>query len=332
MNLISDLRSRDLRRIWNLIFVPVLLAVVLLLFFHGHPHLATTLYLGSVLSSIAPLLIITAGFSFVWYCGGVDLSIGGQIFLIVISMSLAAGRQMPPVLILLTGAAVGFLCGCANGLLVAVLGVPSFVASFASSFAFTGIAKTLVTRGAHLAKLTDVPLSSIGVSLWHADFLIALAVLLLSSFLLNRTYWGRYMLAVGTNEPAARRVGLHIRRIQWSAYICSGLIYAVAAAVLFANEGLAITDADTELMLSAIAAVVLGNANIFRDEKKGVWVRILHAAAAVLLLDRIKIWANEMFRSAYVQQITTSVILLTAYAVDRRSRRRDRESSGIKNE
>ena len=324
MKWVPNLRGDDSRGFRNAAFVPALLLIVVLLFFRGHPHLVTALYFGSMLSSIAQLLIIVSGLSFIMSCGGVDLSIGGQVFLIVVSMSLAAGRQVHPVLILLVGLMVGLLCGCANGLLVAVLGVPPFIATFASSFVFSGVAKTLVTMGAHMATLTDVPLSNVGFFVFHLDFLIALAVLVLSSFLLNHTYWGRYTLAVGTNEHAARRAGLRIGRIQWSAYTYSGLTNAIAATVLFANEGLAITSVDTELMLSAIAAVVLGNANLLCDKNQSARVRVAHIAAAVLLLHLINISAGEMFHSAYVQQITTSVILFLAFAVDRRSRRRER--------
>lgn len=312
------------RGILNTAFVPALLLLVVLLFFHSHPHLVTALYFGSMFSSIAQLLIIVSGLSLIMSCGGIDLSIGGQVFLIVVSMSLAAGQQAHPALILLVGLTVGLLCGCANGLLVATLGVPSFIATFASSFVFSGIAKTLVTMGAHMATLTDMPLSGVGFFVFHLDFLIALAVLALTGFLLNRTYWGRYTLAVGTNERAARRAGLHIGRIQWCAYTYSGLTNAMAAIVLFANEGLAITSVDTELMLSAIAAVVLGNANLLCDKNQSARVRIGHIAAAVLLLHLTNISADEMFHSVYVQQITTSVILFLAFAMDRRSRRRER--------
>lgn len=321
----DHLCGKDSRGILNTAFVPSLLLIVVLLFFHGHPHLVTALYFGSMLSSIAQLLIAVSGLAFVMSCGGIDLSIGGQIFLIVISMSLAAGRQAHPALVLLVGLLVGLLCGCANGLLVAALGVPPFVATFASSFVFSGVAKTLVTTGAYMAKLTELPLSGEGLFVFHLDFLIAMAVLALTGFLLNRTYWGRHTLAVGTNERAARRAGLRIGRIQWCAYTYSGLINAMAAIVLFANQGLAITSVDTELMLSAIAAVVLGNTNIVCDKNQSARVRIVHIAAAVLLLHLINIWADETFHSDYAQQITTSVILFLAFAADRRSRRPDRD-------
>jgi ribose/xylose/arabinose/galactoside ABC-type transport system permease subunit len=321
----SNLHGKNSRSILNTAFVPALLLIVALLFFHGHPHLVTALYFGSMLSSIAQLLIIVSGLAFVMSCGGIDLSIGGQVFLIVVSMSLVAGRQAHPALILLTGLLVGLLCGCVNGLLVAALGVPPFVATFASSFVFSGVAKILVTTGAHISTLTDIPLSGKGFFVFHLDFLTALTALVLTGFLLNRTYWGRHTLAVGTNKRAAQRAGLRIGQIQWCAYTYSGLTNAMAAMVLFANEGLAITSVDTELMLSAITAVVLGNANLLCDKSRGARVRIAHIAAAVLLLRLINICADEIFHSEYVQQITTSVILFLAFAADRRSRRRERD-------
>lgn len=105
-------------------------------------------------------------------------------------------------------AAVGAVCGALNGLLIAVLGVPAFLATLASNFIFSGIARTLITSGISfsfknfLSRAMDW--SVLGV---HLDAIIALAYLALAWFLTDRTCWGALRPRRGAGQPRCGGVG-----------------------------------------------------------------------------------------------------------------------------
>ena len=238
----------------------------------------------SLLAANTKVLVIAAGCAIVTASGGIDVSIAGQISLSLTTMALASSLGAHPALVVLCGVAVGAVCGALNGLLIAVLGVPAFLATLASNFIFSGIARTLITSGISfsfknfLSRAMDW--SVLGI---HLDAIIAHACLALAWFLTDRTCWGRYVLAVGLDSRAAAASGVHVRRVKWSCYFVSGLFCAVGGIVLSGNEGIAIAAADVKLTLSSLDAA-FPRAGPPRARARGAARRRRAAAGA---LDRV---------------------------------------------
>jgi D-xylose transport system permease protein len=146
---------------------------------------------------------------------------------------------------------------------------------------------------------------------------IVLAILWLGTFVLDRTKYGRYIYAIGGNAEAARRAGVKIVLIRWTAFIvCSGL--AVVAGVFSASKvGSVDAAAGRDLVLSGVAAAVVGGVSLF-----GGRGRLIHAAVGALVIAVITNGLGLLNLPAGVNYAVTGGVLILAATVDAVSRKR----------
>ncbi|SFI22631.1 MULTISPECIES: sugar ABC transporter permease [Microbacterium] len=146
---------------------------------------------------------------------------------------------------------------------------------------------------------------------------IVLAILWIGTFVLDRTTFGRYVYAIGGNAEAARRAGIKVRWVKWGCFvICSGL--AVVAG-LFAQTRLGSVDgaAGRDIVLSGVAAAVVGGVSLF-----GGRGRLVHAAIGALMIATIINGLALLRLDAGVYLIVTGGVLILAATVDAVSRLR----------
>ena len=175
--------------------------------------------------------IISIGVAFVIITGGIDLSIGSLIGLVgcLLPMLLAAGY--PPVIALLAVVVLSLAIGLMHGLLITRLGLQPFVVTLCGLLFYRGFARWLTHDqvqgfGSSYEGLRQLAIGKVslggGFALPIPFFLLVIAGVLAALFL-NRTIWGRYLLALGRNETAARYSGIQIERMKVLAYVlCSG--------------------------------------------------------------------------------------------------------------
>lgn len=146
---------------------------------------------------------------------------------------------------------------------------------------------------------------------------IVLAILWLGTFVLDRTRYGRYIYAIGGNAEAARRAGVKIVLIRWTAFIvCSGL--AVVAGLFSASKvGSVDAAAGRDLVLSGVAAAVVGGVSLF-----GGRGRLIHAAVGALVIAVITNGLGLLHLPAGVNYAVTGGVLILAATVDAVSRKR----------
>jgi len=146
---------------------------------------------------------------------------------------------------------------------------------------------------------------------------IVLAILWLGTFVLDRTKYGRYIYAIGGNAEAARRAGVKIVLIRWTAFIvCSGL--AVVAGIFSASKvGSVDAAAGRDLVLSGVAAAVVGGVSLF-----GGRGRLIHAAVGALVIAVITNGLGLLNLPAGVNYAVTGGVLILAATVDAVSRKR----------
>ncbi len=221
------------------------------------------------ISQVATIAIVAMGMTLVIATGGIDLSVGavmalaGALAPLVFlsdfgvanpSVAIAAAIALP----LLAAA----LCGLFNGALVAYLGVQPIIATLILFISGRGVAQVL-TNG-NLQTFSNPGFSYVGtgrilglpVQGWAA---LAVAVVLF--WLVNRTIWGRYLLAVGGNERAARLSGGPVRRVKIGAYVICATLAGFAGLVVVAINSASDAARNGNLMeLDAIAAAVVGGA------------------------------------------------------------------------
>lgn len=241
--------------------------------------------------------IISIGVAFVIITGGIDLSIGSLIGLVgcLLPMLLAAGYS--PAIALLAVVVLSLAIGLMHGLLITRLGLQPFVVTLCGLLFYRGFARWLTHDqvqgfGSSYEGLRQLAIGKVslggGFALPIPFFLLLLAGVLAALFL-NRTIWGRYLLALGRNETAARYSGIQIERMKVLAYVlCSGT--AGLGGILFALDVNSVQPAahGNFYELYAIAAAVLGGCSLRGGEGSILGV-IIGAAVMRLLYNAINV-------------------------------------------
>ncbi len=163
-----------------------------------------------------------------------------------------------------------------------------------------------VNRGTGSQRVSGVP--------WSIPCL--LVVFILTSFLLARTRYGRYIYAIGGNAEAARRAGIDVRLVRTIAFGISGLMAGVAGLMYLSQIGSIATDIDPTYVLYAIAAAVIGGTSLYGGRGKP-----LHAVLGGLVIAAVYNGIYLIGLGAAATYIVTGIVLLVALTVDSVARR-----------
>lgn len=279
--------------------------------------IASPMFLGtsnlmSILRQAAVYVIMGLGMSFVMMTGGVDLSQGSLLALIgVISAYIVQNVGSIP-LAILASVVVGAVIGSINGTIISCLSIPPFIATLASMYLCRGL--TLVITQASPIVLTNDAFkwigtgSLLGLPVPVYIFLIAAAV---GQFILSYTATGRFILAVGSNQEAARLSGIKTRWNKCKAYILSGIMVSIAGVVYVSRLGAAQATAGQSYEMEAIAAAVLGGTSVMGGEGT-VFGTVLGAIVVAIVRNAMVL----LEISTYYQQVVTGAVILIAVIID----------------
>ncbi len=281
------------------------------------PNFMTWSNLRIQLVQVAPIVIVALGMALVIGTEGIDLSVGSVMALAAALLPLYLGYGVvPAIAVALLG---GLLVGLANGSLVAFVGLQPIVATLALFVGGRGLA--LVVSGGQLKEIRNPDLIALGSSdllglpvvVWIAGVLTVLV-----GFAVRRTVFGRQLLAIGGNRPAADLAGLPVRRVLVTVYVLCAVLAAVAG--VLAVSRIQSSDASAVGLLyelSAITAVVVGGTPL-----TGGRIRVLGTVAGALLMQLvIATMIKHNLRSSIAEIVQAVIILVAVYvARDRRSR------------
>jgi len=292
----------------------VLIALLLLILFGAfrYEHFLGLFNVLTVLRYNSMFALVALGMCFVIMSGGIDLSVGtcaalGSVVSALLSpyglwVGLLGGMG--------AGAAIGFL----NGLAITRLNIPPFISSLAAMLAAQGTA-LLLANNQSVSVSYDTAFMGIG----QGDILgfpvpawIAAIAYLLGSICLNFTASGRYVLAIGGNEEAARLMGLPVDSVKLFLYLLSGLLSGLSGVILAAQFGAGQPTEGVGWELFAIASVVVGGTLL-----SGGQGSVGATLAGVLLLGLIFNILNFenglgwISLSAYWQSVIRGVFLMT---------------------
>jgi ribose/xylose/arabinose/galactoside ABC-type transport system permease subunit len=214
----------------------------------------------NILAQSAVLGVLVVGQTMLIIGGEIDLSVGSMVsFTSVLGAWMYShgwSSGMVALVLLAVGAGVGLLWG----VLVAYLGVPSFILTVGGLGAFSSLA--LILSQNRPISVTGV-FGDIGFKTWiglPAVAVIFLAVCILGIATLHFTRFGRQVYAVGSSEQTAFLAGLPTKRIKVTLYVLNGVLVGLAGSVQLARLSAGDPTSGAGLELSCIAAVVLGGA------------------------------------------------------------------------
>ena len=179
------------------------------------------------LVSLGQALVVTSGGA------GIDLSVGGTVSLTSILSAMALTAGLPGFLLPVVCVTIGFALGAVNGVLVTRFRVLPLIATLGTFYVYGGLA-VAITSGGVIRGIPEwlVPLGRGSVAgIPTHTLMVVIPAYLAASIVLYFAPWGRWIYAMGSNEPAARLVGIPVDRTRLLLYATSGGLAGLAALV-----------------------------------------------------------------------------------------------------
>jgi ribose/xylose/arabinose/galactoside ABC-type transport system permease subunit len=265
----------------------------------------------NVARQAAPIVIIAVGMTFVMATAGIDLSVGSLVALISCLAGGWLAAELPVWLVIPLVLLVGVAAGAINGYFV-TLGLPAFVVTLAALTYLRGIA--FVYSDGYAVPIQNELFNWLGrgrIGPIHVPVLIALVIAAIGWFILTKTRFGLYALAIGGREDAARAMGIDIARVRIIVYAATGALAALGGIVVTARLANGSPNAGIMLELDVIAATVLGGTSLF-----GGVATIGGTIAGALFLNFVRNGLNLLGVNPFWVQVVTGVILLIAVLVN----------------
>jgi ribose transport system permease protein len=272
----------------------------------------------NVLRQASLLFLIASGLTLVILCGGLDLSIGANVALSACMAATAIKATGSIALGCAVAAGCGLGIGLLNGLMVALLRIPPFIATYGMLWILHGLTywfmygETIHGFPPAFRALGSGYYASVPVPVY-----LMLAVLAAGTVLMQYTTWGQEVYATGANTEAAELSGVPVIARRLAVYAISGLMGGLAALVFLARLNSAEGDMGESLTLQAIAAVLIGGTSLF-----GGTGTLVGTLVGALVLTLVLNGMNLLGVSANWQPLITGVIVILSVLSDALARRR----------
>jgi ribose/xylose/arabinose/galactoside ABC-type transport system permease subunit len=294
----------------------VLWLIALAIFAVRAPAFFTLANFTSVLQFSTLLALVTLGQTFVILTGGggIDLSAGGIVSLsgLVIASLIKAG--VPTFAAAIIGVLSGGILGSINGFIITRLRLLPLIVTLGTYYAYNGLALAL-TGGAPISGL-PISFGLLGQSAILAvplhTLVLVLPIFVIMLFTLAQTPLGRWVYAVGSNEKAARLVGLPVDAIRLGAYTLSGLLAALAGLVADSWLLSARPNIGDNLELLSLTATLLGGTSIF-----GGSGGLTGSLAAVLFFTSLQVGLQMLNVNSIWQLGLVGLFLIGSVLLDR---------------
>ncbi|MBV8350669.1 MAG: ABC transporter permease [Verrucomicrobia bacterium] len=302
----------------------------------------------NILMAIVPVLLMGLGQTFVVIAAGIDLSVGWVMGLssVVSAMVIVAltdrGTYEPLAIVIgcLAGVVAAIIPGLINGVIIATLRIPSFIVTLGMSFIARGVAFLLsggnvvggqpqgvrdlgneallyLISGSHGGLYFLRPPAVTGEALRQLDrilqwpVVITFVLLLIMLFVLHKTQFGRHVYAIGGNREAALRAGIPVDRHIIVLYALSAATAGIAGVLSTARFSGGSSIAGDPLLLSSIAAVIIGGVSMFGGEGSVSGTLIGALIIAVMTTGLVMLNVQPFW-----QYIVVGIVVILAVLID----------------
>ena len=291
----------------------IVLIGLVILFAIIAPNFLTVNNFRLMLRQISFVTISAVGIMFIMISGGIDLSIGSQIILTNIILAiLLADYGISPIIAIPICILLGTLLGMTNGFLSIVLKVHPLIITLGTAMIYKGLGY-IAAGGRNISGLPD------SFRFWGQGYvgpipvpiIIMIIVLLAGAFVLGKTYFGRYVYAMGGNEEAARLAGVNIHKMKLSVFAIGGFASGITCITLLSRvfNGQVSTGAGIEF--DALTAALLGGVSF-----KGGEGTIFGLFTGVLIIGVLNNGMQLFGLQDFYQNLVKGAVLLLAVAFD----------------
>jgi ribose transport system permease protein len=262
---------------------------------------------------IPALAVIAAGMTFVLIIGQIDLSVGSVLGLCGAVVGVAiVNFHLPFWVAILCGLGLGLAAGTLNGLVIACLGIPSFIVTLGMLEMARGLAYlTTNSQTKYIGSAVEsLSAPAVGLAVSPA-FLIAILVIVAGQVALSRTVFGRYLVAIGTNEQAVRLAGINPMPAKIAVFALLGLLAGLGGVFYTSRLGASDPNAGVGLELSAIAAVVIGGTSLMGGRGS-----VVNTFFGVLIIATLEAGLAQIGASEPTKRVITGVVIVGAVILD----------------
>ncbi len=256
--------------------------------------------------------IVALGMTFAIIGGEFDLSVGSQLSLVTV-LIVVLQPIIGLLLAIIATTLIAMLIGLINGLLVAKARINSFIVTFGAMVLYKGVALTIangrpvISESETLNKIGDITIFGLPLL-----FIIFIALLVISNYILRYTKFGRNIFATGGNEEVASDTGINTKFYKISLFVITSFFVAITGVLLAArmNSGSPIQGDGMEL--TAIASVVIGGTSL--SGGKGSIIRTLLGVFIMMILTNA---FDVVGVQPYIQRVIKGLIIISVVAVDK---------------
>ena len=266
----------------------------------------------TIANQVPDITIVAVGMTFVLIIAGIDLSVGSVMALAGAVLGLCLIELNFPLLPAIVACLlIGVLCGTLNGLVVIGWRLPAFIVTLgmleiARGAAYLVTDSRTIYIGGPVEVITET--SILGLSL---PFIIAVLIVATGQFVLSRSVFGRYLIAIGTNEEAVRLSGIDPRPLKLAVFVLCGFLTSVAAVIHTARLSSANPNAGYGLELQAIAAVVIGGTSLMGGRGS-----VISSFFGVLIIAVLGTGLAQIGAQESTKRLITGCVIVAAVILD----------------
>lgn len=294
----------------------LLVLIVLIIFFSIFAKGFFTLDNGlAILRQISILGLFSTGLMFVMISGFIDLSIGAQASFSSIWFGMAISSDywnLPVPIGILTTLLWCVIFGLFNGIVITKTKMEPLIATLATQVILTGVTFSLTRANV----ISGLPQSILFIGQGFIGKIpipvfILVIILIIVWLMLNRTYFGRYFYAVGSNSEAARLSGIKTDRVKVISFVIAAILCGLAGIVLTSRLNSGQPKAGDSYLMNALISCSLGGISL-----AGGVGGVYNLVCGIFILGVISNGMLIIGFNSYVQSIVQGAILLTAVAID----------------
>jgi ribose transport system permease protein len=297
---------------FNPIIIFIIFAVIASLI---SPEFRTERNIFNVLRQYSVLGIVCMGMFYVIVTGGIDLSVGSIMALGCVLMGIFINQFHSILVAALMVCLVGLVLGTISGIFVSVFKIAPFVMTLAMMLVAHGFAFIFSNGNPILipdhawndiiqGTVFQIKGSFLGISI---PFIMLLVIFAITLFVFRKTFYGRLLIAIGSNEEAVRLSGIRVNLYKLIAYTISGILAAYAGAMMAGRTSIGSPLVGDGEELNAIAAIVIGGASL-----QGGKGSVLFTLLGVYILAIISNILNMLNIQAYPQEVIMGCIIVVA--------------------
>lgn len=250
------------------------------------------------------------GMTFAIISGDFDLSVASQVAVcgVVLTKIMPALGILPSILVILI---LGILMGTFNGLLIAKLRIPAFIATLAMQMAYRALAQLINSTPEVVQNKAFKQIATYKIAgLIPTAFLIAIILGVIGTIILRRTKLGRSILAFGNSKAAAVISGINVPRTQVLIFMLVGLFTACSAIMIVSSLGSSNYGMQQGLEFTVISGVVLGGTALIGGKGS-----IFNTIVAAIFLVTIRSAMDSFGVDSYWQKVVEGIILVIAFSI-----------------